>query len=85
MRTWCETQNISEKSLGRWKRKLAIEAGGTQKIQKAPVGWCEIKSKSEKQEVPSGINLEINGRIRIEINHGFDQKLLREVIEALTR
>ncbi len=85
MRAWSKAQDISEKNLSRWKRKLAVEAGGVQEIRKAPDGWCEVKTKQAKQAIPSGINLEINGQIRIELNRGFDQKLLREVLEALTR
>ena len=50
-----------------------------------PCGWCEIKSKPEKQKEPSGSKLEINGQIRIELNHGVDQKVLREIVEVLTR
>ena len=85
MRAWCKAEDISEKNLSRWKRKLAAEASVTNKIQEVPDGWCEIKSKPEKQKVPSGIKLEINGQIRIELKHGFDQKLLREIVEVLTR
>lgn len=85
MRAWCKANDISEKNLSRWKRKLAIEAGGTQEIKKAPDGWCEVKTKPAQKTKPSGIKLEINGQIRIELNHGFDHNLLREVIEALTR
>lgn len=85
MRAWCKANDISEKNLSRWKRKIAIEAGGTQEIQKAPDGWCEVKTKPAKQILPSGIKLEINEQISIELNRGFDHTLLREVVEALTR
>lgn len=85
MRAWCKANEISEKNLSRWKRKIAIEAGGIQEIQKAPDGWCEVKTTPAKQILPSGIKLEINEQIRIELNRGFDHTLLREVVEALTR
>jgi hypothetical protein len=85
MRAWCKANEISEKNLSRWKRKIAIEAGGIQEIQKAPDGWCEVNTTPAKQILPSGIKLEINEQIRIELNHGFDHTLLREVVEALTR
>lgn len=80
MRAWCKAQSLSEKSVSRWKRKLAAETSS-----KVPDGWCAITSKPAKQVLQSGIKLEINGQLRIELNHGFDHNLLREVIEALTR
>jgi len=85
MRAWCKAHDISEKNLSRWKRKLTVETGGAQEIQKAPDGWCEVETKRTKQAIPSGIKLEINDQIRIELNRGFDHNLMREVIEALTR
>ena len=85
MRAWCKANEISEKSLSRWKKKLADEEGVNQKKQKAPNGWCEVKTTPAKQILPSGIKLEINEQIRIELNHGFDHTLLREVVEALSR
>lgn len=85
MRDWCKANEISEKSLSRWKKKLADEGGVNQKKQKAPNGWCEVKTTPAKQALPSGIKLEINEQIRIELNRGFDHSLLREVVEALTR
>ena len=85
MRAWCKAQDLSEKNVSRWKRKLAAEATSIEKTQKVPDGWCAITSKPAKQVLQSGIKLEINGQIRIELNHGFDHNLLREVVEALTR
>lgn len=85
MRAWCKAQDLSEKTVSRWKRKLAAEATSIEKAPKLPDGWCAITSNSEKQVLESGLKLEINGQIRIELNHGFDHNLLREVVEALTR
>ena len=43
-------------TLSRWKKKLADEEGVNKKKQKAPDGWCEVKTKPDKQILPSGKN-----------------------------
>lgn len=85
MRAWSNEQGLSEKNLSRWKRKLKTEASGLEKEQQTPPGWHEVKRKSPVKPAATGIKLEINECIKIELEQGFDPKLLRDVVEALTK
>ncbi len=85
MRAWSKEQGLSEKNFSRWKRKLKAEASGLEEEQQTPPGWHEVKRKSPVRPAATGIKLEINECIQIELEQGFDPKLLRDVVEALTK
>lgn len=85
MRAWSKEQGLSEKNLSRWKRKLTAEASGPEEEHQTPPGWHEVKCKAPVRPAATGIKLEINEQIKIELEQGFDPKLLRDVVEALTK
>ena len=72
MRAWSNEQGLSEKNLSRWKRKLTAEASGLEEEQQTPPGWHEVKRKLPVRPAATGIMLEINEQIKIELEQSFD-------------
>lgn len=80
MHAWGKKQGISDKTLGNWRRKLQRQ----KKIQdRVPSGWQEVKRTSPVMPAATGIKLEVNEKIKIELKQGFDPKLLMDVVRVL--
>ena len=82
IRDWSREQGLSEKTVSSWKRKLL---NGKQRRNQVPAGWHEVKQKPPVKTAVSGMKLEINEHVKIELGQGFDPKLLRDVVDALTK
>lgn len=73
---WCRHNKVRTNQFYYWRRKLRQEKGQDQ----SQIKWVAVTHNLVKT---SGITITL-GQIKVEINPGFDQKLLREVIEVLT-
>lgn len=82
---WCQEKSINEKTFRRWKRDLITHelAEGAA----LPAGWCQIHTKpiTTKKPGASNMKLVVDGRIAIELQAGFDQQLLQDVLAVICR
>ncbi len=75
VRAWCAEHEISEHQFHYWRRRLREASSKSQGS-----GWVAMKIVPER--APGGIAIRV-GRAVIEVQHGFDEVLLRAVIRAL--
>lgn len=78
---WCRQKSINDKTFRRWKRILTIEESKTPAAA-APTGWCQVQPKIAAEK-PASLKLVVNNQITIELEPGFNPKLLREVLAVL--
>lgn len=77
---WCQEQSIRKNQFYYWRKKLRLQQ--TEKNQ--PVAWLPVKMdlSSKQARVREAIAVHV-GPATVEIKKGFDQHLLREIIEVL--
>ena len=80
MHAWSKKQGISDKTLGNWRRKLQRQKEAQERV---PSGWQEVKRTSSVRPIATGIKLEINECIKIELKQGFDPQLLMDVVRVV--
>ena len=76
-RAWCEQHRVTQHQLVYWAKQF----WGTEKTE----GVCAFKPVqiAEQQSVSSEISIHLNGA-RIEVQRGFDQQTLSEVLRVVT-
>lgn len=81
MKVWCGEQGVTLDQLKYWLRKLKAESARA--LAHAPTSFVPLVVR-ESNDLPASASLRLHiGAVRIEVNSGFDPKLLREVITAL--
>ncbi|AJY73426.1 IS66 family insertion sequence element accessory protein TnpA [Paenibacillus beijingensis] len=82
MAAWCDAQQVTKEQLKYWLRKLKVvysDADG-------PVtpSWVPLKVSDPIQSITHESSLVVRiGSVQIEIRPGFDQRLLKEVVQSL--
>ena len=75
VRAWCTEHEIPEHQFHYWRRRLTEVSA-----KRASGGWLTMAVVPEA--APGGIAIRV-GRAMIEVQHGFDEALLRAVVHAL--
>ncbi|WP_025434850.1 IS66 family insertion sequence element accessory protein TnpA [Peptoclostridium acidaminophilum] len=79
--TWCKEQTIRENQFYYWRKKLRTDKD--EKTQ-PPVQWLPLDLQLSKQVSPVGDLITVHiGKAAVELRKGFDQSLLREIIQVL--
>lgn len=80
IKAWCKQQSIKESQFYYWRKKLRTDkAEETQPLQ-----WLPLDLQLSKQTIPAGDWITVHiGQAKVEIGKGFDQSLLREIIQVL--
>jgi transposase-like protein len=77
---WCKEQAIRENQFYYWRKKL--RAGQPEKTQS--VQWLPLELQPTKQARLAADPISVHiGRTIIEIRKGFNQQLLREIVQVL--
>jgi hypothetical protein len=77
---WCKEQGINVRTFNYWYVKFKEPAH----TKANPVNWLPIKvEKIKDKELRLSLNIKI-GTASIEVNQGFDPKLLAEVVNVLS-
>lgn len=71
---WCREHNLRPNQLGYWLRKLTNEANSPKTSR-----WISLDTIAS---AGSGVSLRI-GNLVLEVQRGFDQQVLAEVVQAL--
>jgi len=77
---WCRNTNISVKAFGYWSRKLRNNSSSTEN-DAAEINWIPL-NLDEKVKKTAKLNIRVGSAV-IEIESGFDYKLLSEAVKAL--
>ena len=78
---WCRQKSINDKTFRRWKRNLTIKEEKT-KSAAAPAEWCDVQVKPVVEK-SDRLKLVISDRMTIELESGFNQDLLRDVLRVV--
>ena len=78
--SWCQEQSIRENQFYYWRRKLRL----VQVEKGQPVKWLSLDLELGKQKSHYTDSISVHvGQVKIELKKGFDQQLLREIIQVL--
>jgi hypothetical protein len=81
MKVWCNAQGVTLDQLKYWLRKLKSEDGGS---ESPPAASFVPLVLSESSHAPTSASLRLHvGDVHIDVNVGFDPRLLRDVVAAL--
>jgi hypothetical protein len=81
MKAWCSAQGVTLDQLKYWLRKL--KSHPARSVPKVPASFVPL-SLNEPSVLPASPSLPLYvGSVRIEVNVGFDPRLLRDVVTAL--
>lgn len=75
---WCRENNIPPHQLRYWLQKRMANKGNSTKPQAS--GWIALPTIG--QPLGSGVSLRV-GAVSVDVQHGFDAKVLSDVIRAL--
>jgi len=81
IKAWCQEQGIKENQFYYWRKRLRED-----QAEKNPpvVKWLSVGLDNSKQvNLTSGSIAVHIGKVTIEIKKGFDQHLLREIVQTL--
>ena len=78
--SWCKEHSIKINQFYYWRRRLRLD-----RVEKRqPVKWLSIDLDPSKQKSHDTDSISIHvGQATIELKKGFDQQLLREIIQVL--
>ncbi len=76
---WCRDNNLKIKAFNFWYRKLKGSSMIENNKSENQINWMPVKLKST---IPSKLNIKM-GKAVIEIENGYDEKLLVSVIKTL--
>jgi transposase-like protein len=73
---WCRENGVNQRNFNRWYNKLKVETSPVPTIQ----GWVPIQIAERYPASP--LTLEI-GKVRLDVQEGFNPSLLAEVVKVL--
>lgn len=89
IRAFCRQRQVKEASFYAWRRELRfrglLKAGGTagRRIGQRPAGFVAVVPAPTPRPVGSGVTLEVDGRLRIVLESGFDRATLAAALAAV--
>ncbi|WP_273125642.1 IS66 family insertion sequence element accessory protein TnpA [Bacillus weihaiensis] len=75
---WCDTNEVSVHQFWYWKKKLKT----TEDTFKDSSQWVALEMDDSMEDSHSKIVIHV-GHVALEVKHGFDQKLLVDVVRTL--